>query len=183
MVTLMRRTLGLALIVVAGAIYVDMAAKGALACERASGQCVHSIERLTDPVAPRTIPLRDVLGAGAKHSYWDEAPGAREALARARGMDDVAPDVLYVTRPAAERGRSSSSSVVVFTRQGLVSLLPGGPPGSADISGFTRFLAGEGERFVLVQDDRFSSLPLPLILAGLGAALLLFRSPGSTGRR
>ncbi len=175
--TLLRRLVGLVFVVVAGAIYADMAQKGTFACERATGLCVHSVDRWSGSLPARTIPLRDVLGAAAKHSYWDEAPGARDALARARSIDDVSPETLYVTRSAAARSGSTSSSIVVFTRQGLVSLLPGGPPGNADVSGFTRFLAGEGERFALVQDARFSSLPLPLILGGLGVALVLFRGP------
>jgi hypothetical protein len=170
---------GFVLVVVAGLIYVDTAEKGTFACERATGTCVHAVERWTRAVPARTIPLADVLGAGAKHSYWDEAPGARQALARARSMADVSTESLYVTRPSANRGRSSSPSVVVFTRQGLVSLLPGYPPGDADVSGFERFLAGEGDRFALVQDDRFSSLPLPLILGGLGLIVILFRGPDS----
>lgn len=169
--------MGLVFLVIAGAIYVDMAEKGSFACERATGLCVHSVERFSNPPPARAFPLPDVLGAAAKHSYWDEAPGAREALARARSLDDVSPETLYVTRPSAARGASSSSSIVVFTRQGLVPLLPGGPPGSADLSGFTRFLSGAGERFALVQDDRFSSLPLPLMLGGLGVILLLLRGP------
>jgi hypothetical protein len=175
--TLARRLMGLLFLVVAGAIYVDMAEKGTFACERATGLCVHSVARWSGPVPARTIPLPDVLGAGAKHSYWDEAPGAREALARARSMADVSAETLFVTRQSAGQNRSTSPSIVVFTRQGIVPLLPGGPPGTADISGFARFLDGEGERFDLVQDDRFSSLPLPLILGCLGLALLLFRSP------
>ena len=175
MVTLVRRLVGLVMVVVAGLVYADMAEKGTFACERATRTCVHTVERLTGPLPARTIPLADVLGAGAKHSYWDESPGAGEALARARSMEDVSPETLYVTRPSSGRS-SSSSSIVIFTRQGLVSLLPGSP-GSADVSAFTRFLAGEGDRFALVQDDRFSSLPLPLILGGLGLVLLLFRGP------
>lgn len=182
MVTLIRRLVGFVLVVVAGLIYVDMADKGTFACERASGTCVHSVVRLTGASPARTIPLADVLGAGSKHSCWDEAPGARQALARARSMADVSPETLYVTRPSAGRSRSTSSSVVIFTRQGLVSLLPGYPPGSADVSGFERFLAGEGDRFALVQDDRFSSLPLPLILGGLGLIVILFRGPDSPRR-
>jgi hypothetical protein len=178
MVTLVRRFLGLVLAIVAGLIYADMAEKGTFACERATGACVHSVERLRGAVPARTIPLADVLGAGSKHSYWVEAPGARQALARARSMGDVSAESLWVTKPSSARGRTTSSSIVVFTRQGLVSLLPGYPPGSADVSGFERFLAGEGDRFALVQDDRFSSLPLPLILGGLGLVLILFRGPG-----
>ena len=174
MVTLLRRLVGCGLVVVAGLIYADMAEKGTFACERATSTCVHTVERLKGAVPARAIPLADVLGAGARHSYWAESPGAREALARARSMDDVSAETLWVSRPSS---RSTSSSIVVFTRQGLVPLLPGGPPGTADVSGFTSFLAGEGDRFALVQDDRFSSLPLPVILAGLGLALLLFRGP------
>ncbi|MCM2256136.1 MAG: hypothetical protein NDJ94_10735 [Vicinamibacteria bacterium] len=181
--TLFRRLVGLGLVVVAGLVYADMAEKGTFACERAVGTCLHTVERLNGAVPARNIPLADVLGAGAKHSYWDESPGAREALARARSMQDVSAERLWVTRPAAGRSGSSSSSVVIFTRQGLVSLLPGGPPGTADVSGFTRFLAGEGDRFALVQDDRFSSLPLPVLLAGLGSVLLLFRGPDPPASR
>jgi hypothetical protein len=178
MVTLIRRFVGFVLFVVAGLIYADMAEKGTFACERATGTCIHSVERLRGAVPARSIPMADVLGAGSKHSYWDEAPGARQALARARSMDDVSAESLWVTKPFSTGSRSTSSGIVVFTRQGLVSLLPGYPPGSADVSGFERFLAGEGDRFALVQDDRFSSLPLPLILGGLGLILILFRGSG-----
>ncbi len=177
MVTLIRRLVGFVLVVVAGLIDVDMAEKGTFACERAKGTCVHSVVRLAGTMPPRTIPLADVLGAGSKHSYWDEAPGARQALARARSMADASPETLYVTRSSASRSRSSSSSILILTRQGLVPLLPGYPPGSADVSGLERFLAGEGDRLALVQDDRFSSLPLPLVLLGLGLIVLLFRGP------
>ncbi len=182
MVTLIRRLMGLVLVAAGGLIYADMAEKGTFACERSTGTCVHSVERLTRAVPARTIPLADVLGAGKKHSYWDESPGARQALARARSLDDVSAESLFVTRPSANRSRSTSSSIVIFTRQGLVSLLPGSPPGNADVSGFTRFLAGEGDRFALVQDDRFSSLPLPLILGGLGLILILVRG-SNTARK
>lgn len=177
MVTFFRRLLGVLFVVVAGLIYADTAEKGTFACERATGTCVHTVERLTGTLPARAIPLPDVLGAISKHSYWDEAPGARQALARARSMDDVSAESLWLTKPSAGRSRSSSSSIVIFTRQGLVPLLPGYPPGSADVPGFERFLAGEGDRFALVQDDRFSSLPLPLILGGLGLILILFRGP------
>lgn len=180
MVTLIRRLVGLVLVVVAGLIYVDMAEKGTFGCERASGTCVHIVERLTGASPPRTIPLADVLGASLKHAYWHEAPGARQALARARSMAEVSPEVLYVTRSSSGRSSTTSASVVVLTRKGLVSLLPGYPPGNADVSGFERFLAGEGDRFALVQDDRFSSLPLPLVLGGLGLIVLLFRGPDSS---
>ncbi len=175
--TFFRRLVGFVLVVVAGLIYADMAEKGTFACERAAGTCVHSVVRLTRAMPARTIPLADVLGAGAKHSYWDDAPGAGQVLARARSMNDVSAESLWVTKPFSTGSRSSSSSIVVFTRQGLVPLLPGYPPGSADVSGFERFLAGEGDRFALVQDDRFSSLPLPLILGGLGLIVILLRGP------
>ena len=82
-----------------------------------------------------------------------------------------------MTKPYSARGHTSFSSIVIFTQRGLVSLLPGFPPGSVDISGFERFLAGEGNRFALVQDDRFSSLPLPLILGGVGLILIRLRGP------
>lgn len=105
-------------------------------------------------------------------------PGrGRRSLARARSIGELSAESLWVTRPAAGRSRSPSSSIVIFTRQVLVSLLPGNSPGSADIPGFERFLAGEGDRFALAEDDQFSSLPLPLILGGLGLVLVLFRGP------
>jgi len=99
--------------------------RGTFACERATGACVHTVERLTGALPARTIPLSDVLGFGEKHSYWDEAPGAREALARARSMDAVSAESLYVTKPHPERRSTASSTTVVFTRQGLVFLVVG----------------------------------------------------------
>lgn len=82
-----------------------------------------------------------------------------------------------MSRPYSARSRTSFSSIVIFTREGLVSLLPGYPPGSADVSGFERFLAGEGDRFALVQDDRLSTLRLPLFLLGIGVIVIWFRGP------
>ncbi len=178
-VTFFRRLLGVLFVAIAPVIYLSEAERGTFACERATGTCVHTVERLTGTLPTRTIPLTDVLGAVSKHSYWDEAPEARQILARARSMKDVGTneESLWVSKPHSRRGRTSFSSVVILTRQGLVSLLPGYPPGSADVSGFERFLAGEGDRFALVQDDRFSTLRLPLLLLAIGVIVIWFRGP------
>lgn len=105
-------------------------------------------------------------------------PGrGRRSLARARSIGDVSAESLWATKPYSARGHTSFSSIMIFAEKCPVSLLPGFPPGSADIPGFERFLAGEGDRFALAEDEQFSSLPLPLILGGLGLVLVLFRGP------
>jgi hypothetical protein len=178
-----RRLVGAALVAGGIAIGVDGAERGAFTCERAASTCVHTVERLGRPSTTRTYPMSDVLGAAYKWSYWEEAPAAREALARARSMADVKISEVYADRPTA-RGRTSSSSPVVFTRQGLVALLPGFPPGSGGpVSDLERFVAGEGgPRIQLVQDDRLSGVPLALVLGALGAFLVLFRAPDAAVR-
>lgn len=181
-VTFFRRLLGVVLVAVAGLIYVHSAEKGTFACERATGACVHTVERLTGTSSARTIPLSDVLGVGQKHAHWEEAPGARAVLARARNMSDVSAESLWVTKRHSGRSSSGSSTTVVFTRQGLVFPLAGRSAANADVSGFERFLSGEGSRFELVLDDRFSSLPLSVILLVVGVIVIRFRGPESPGR-
>lgn len=64
-----------------------------------------------------------------------------------------------------------------MTRVTLFRRLPGRSAANADASGLERFLAGEGNRCALVRDDQISSLPLPLILLGVGEIVLRFRGP------
>jgi len=176
-VTFFRRLLGVLLVVASPLIYVHGARKGTFSCERVTGTCLHTVERVTGAVSVRTIPLSDVLGVSEKHAYWDEAPGAREVLARARRRDDVSAETLWVTKPSSGRRSTASSTTVVLTRQGLVFVLPGRSAANTDVSGFERFLAGEGDRHAIVVDDRFSSLPLPLMLLGIGVIVIWFRGP------
>jgi hypothetical protein len=119
-----------------------------------------------------------VLGAGSKWSYWEEAPGARAHLADARSRADLDPAKLYRNRHPTS-GRASTSSPVIFTRQGLVPLLSGFTPGQVDAQPLNAFLDGQGERATLVQDERLSALPLPAILLALGTFLVVLRGPTS----
>lgn len=176
-VTFFRRMLGVFFAVAAPLIYVHEARKGTFACERVTGTCLHTVARVTGAVSVRTTRLSDVLGVSEKHAYWDEAPGAREALARARRRDDVSAETLWVTKPSSGRRSTASSTTVVLTRQGLVFVLPGRSAAYKVVSGFERFLAGEGDRYALIVDDRFSSLPLPLIFLGIGVIVIRFRGP------
>jgi hypothetical protein len=178
-VTPVRRLLGLVMIAGGVAIYLDEAERGSFVCERATRTCLHSVERVGRPTTSRTFPLAEVLGAAYKWSYWEEAPGARDVLARARSMADVRPTEIYADRPTP-RGRTSSSSPVVFTRHGLVPLIPGFPPGDGGpVSQLEGFVAGEGgDRIELVQDERLSGVPLALILGLVGGLLVWLRGPG-----
>jgi hypothetical protein len=174
---MVRRLVGLVLVVLAVAIYLDGAERATFTCERASGTCVHTVERLHRAADQRTFPIADVLGAGSKWSYWDVAPDAHEHLARARSMADVDASKLYTS---AREQRRTTSSIVIFTRQGVVPMLPGFVPGSVDVEPLEQFVAGRTDRAVLVQDERLGALPLPAILLALGAFLLGYSIPSTT---
>lgn len=179
MVTLARRFIGVLFVVLAVAIYLDGAERGSFACERATATCIHSVERLHRAPETQSFPLKDVIGAAQKWSYWEEAPGARAHLASARSMADLDVSKLYQSRPQSQ-SRTTSSSTVIFTRQGIVPLLPGFVPGHVEVRPLAEFLDGQGERVAIVQDERFSALPLPVVLLGIGAFLILLpRNPRS----
>ena len=168
--------MGLAFVVIAVAIFLDGAERGTFECRRATGTCVHTVERLFRQAEQRSYPAADVLGAAHKWSYWEEAPGAREHLAHARSRAELDAAKLYRSRTTTS-GRSSTSSPVIFTRQGLVALLPGYVPGSIDAEALNEFAAGQRDHAVVVQDERWASLPLPVILLGVGVLLLALRGP------
>ena len=176
MVTIARRLIGFAFVGLAVLVYLDGAERGTFTCERATATCVHVVEHLHRAPVQRSFPVSDVIGAASKWSYWEEAPGAREHLASVRSRDEL--DLAKVYRSRQEiSGRRSTSSPVIFTRHGLVPLLSGFTPGQVDAQALNAFMDGQGERAALVQDERLSALPLPVVLLALGALLVLLRGP------
>lgn len=172
-VTLARRLLGLLFVVLAVTLYLGEAERGRFACERSGGTCVLTVERPYRAPERSEYRLADILGVGAKWSYWEEAPGARNHLAQVRSRSELDAQKLYQSR-SVPRGRASSSRQVMFTRQGLVTPRPGL---AVDAESFHAFLDGQGERFELVHDARLSALPVPVVLLALGLFLVVLRGP------
>lgn len=165
-----------------GAIFVDGAERATFVCERGAGVCTHTLERLGQAAVRQEMPVGELLGATYKWSYWDVAPDASARLAGAGSMDDVDPTWLWVDRNP--RPSHTYQSPAIVTRRGVLGLLPGFPPGSVgSLDTVTEFAAGRGpDRVELVQDDWYSGAPVAVVLAGIGAFLVLMTSPAPPRR-
>lgn len=154
-------------------IYRTMALRATFSCERPTGVCVHRIERESEPATTQTIPLSDVLGAYYQHAYWAESPKAREVLARARTLDDVKTEDVYV--PAPGTGRRSGQRVIVFTHKGFVPVTPEFTSnGQIDVHGFNSFVKGDGqERFAIVEDLYFEAGVSTILPSLFGIVLIV----------
>ncbi len=177
--TWMRRLCGVAILAVVPWIYRTGNVRSTFVCERPAGTCVLSVERPSVAPTTQSFRLANVLGAEYQHSYWVESPKAREALARARTLDDVNVEDLYELAPGPSK--HSFERIVVLTRQGLVPMTPEfSSNGKTSIHAFNRFIRGNAQdHFAMVEDSAPHRRPEH------DHALLLWRPPhrvGSQGR-